>query len=330
MTGARAAGYHLIPLPTGLPVGDVNAWLVEGTPLTLVDCGLDRASALGALEHGLAELGHGLADVGLLVVTHPHPDHFGLAAELVRRTGMQVACLDVGAGVLRDWDRWAAGNDKAVHAGLIRHGVEPAAAAALRDAGHTGRFWAQPVEVDRVLRAGEPLVLSGRVLDVLHLPGHSEGDTVLHDRAAGVLVAGDHLLSGISSNALASTPFAGTWDGRRRTPLLDYRASLRRTRELEADIVLGGHGPPVTGHAALIDERLAAQDERAARLLALLDGGAGGGVSAHELARRMWGPLAERQVFATLSEVLGHLDLLLTDGAIVEDRSAHVITFAAT
>ena len=39
--------------------------------------------------------------------------------------------------------------------------------------------------------------------------------------------------------------------------------SLRETREMDLDVVLAGHGEPVTDHVALIDERFAAA--RAAR-----------------------------------------------------------------
>ncbi|WP_354700094.1 hypothetical protein DSM112329_00357 [Paraconexibacter sp. AEG42_29] len=322
-----APGIHLLPVPTGLPVGDVNVYLIDGERPTLVDCGPRGAAPLAALQAALDAHGVRLADLGLLVVTHPHPDHFGLAAEFVRQSGVAVACLDAGAAVLEDWDAWTLLNDDAVHHGLLRHGVPRELAQSLRADGHSGRAYAESVPVARTLRAGELLTLGDRTFEVLHLPGHSPADTALLDRTAGVLLAGDHLLAAISSNAIVARPFGDVWDGRRPAALLDYRRSLRRTRALEVDLVLGGHGPPVTGHRALIDARLAAHDARADRLLALAGAEP---VTAHELAVRLWGQVAVAQAFATLSEVLGHLDLLIERGRLVEDRTAAVIRFRAT
>src|SRR5438093_2891631 len=80
---------HLIELPLG-PRRTVNAVLVEGDPLTLVDTGVNSPESLAALESALAARGRRIADLEQIVVTHAHPDHFGAAAELVRRSGARV------------------------------------------------------------------------------------------------------------------------------------------------------------------------------------------------------------------------------------------------
>jgi hypothetical protein len=90
---------------------------------------------------------------------------------------------------------------------------------------------------------------------------------------------------------------------------------MRVTRELDVELVLGGHGGPITDHRALIDERLAEQEARAEQLLLLLERRP---ASAHELATELWHDVALTQTYLTLSEVLGHLDLLLEDGRAVE------------
>jgi glyoxylase-like metal-dependent hydrolase (beta-lactamase superfamily II) len=159
---------------------------------------------------------------------------------------------------------------------------------------------------------------------VLYRPGHSPSDTVLVDEHRRLAISGDHLLSGVSSNAVISRPLTPGWDGRRPRTLIEYRASLRATAELDLDMLLGGHRGPVTDHRALIGERLAAQDRRAAGLLDKL---AHGPMTAHELATATWGEVALTQAFLTLSEVLGHLDLLIDDSAVTEDRTADVIRF---
>src|SRR3954469_20238316 len=75
-------------------VGAVNAWLLRGTPLTLVDTGPRDDAALSALEAGLREQGVGIEDLELVLLTHHHVDHIGLAAEIRRRSGAAIAALD--------------------------------------------------------------------------------------------------------------------------------------------------------------------------------------------------------------------------------------------
>lgn len=50
----------------------------------LVDCGWDMPDALEALREGLDERGIKLEDIRRLILTHNHPDHYGLAGRLVQ------------------------------------------------------------------------------------------------------------------------------------------------------------------------------------------------------------------------------------------------------
>jgi glyoxylase-like metal-dependent hydrolase (beta-lactamase superfamily II) len=147
---------------------------------------------------------------------------------------------------------------------------------------------------------------------------------VFLDERRRILIGGDHLLAHISSNALASRPLGDGADFSH--PLLTYMDSMRATRELAAELVLPGHGDPITDHRALIDERLRMHERRARKLLRLLSGGP---LSAYELALEMWGNVAVTQAFLTISEVLGHMDLLVRDGLAGEIEDDRVIRFQA-
>jgi glyoxylase-like metal-dependent hydrolase (beta-lactamase superfamily II) len=117
---------------------------------------------------------------------------------------------------------------------------------------------------------------------------------------------------------------SGVGVGERPHALELYNASLRATRGLDAALVLGGHGPPVTDHVSLIDERLRMTDRRARKIAGLL---ASGPQSAYELATSMWATVAVTQAFLTLSEVLGHLDLLVTAGEAIEEDDGELVRF---
>jgi glyoxylase-like metal-dependent hydrolase (beta-lactamase superfamily II) len=81
-----------IPLPLA-HVGSVNSWLLRGEPLALVDAGPGDEAALAALEDGLRREGLRVEDIELVLATHRHIDHIGLAATIQRRSAAVVAAL---------------------------------------------------------------------------------------------------------------------------------------------------------------------------------------------------------------------------------------------
>jgi glyoxylase-like metal-dependent hydrolase (beta-lactamase superfamily II) len=326
---AADAGVHRLAIPTPFAVGRVNAYLIEDEPLTLIDSGPNSAKALDELEQALAARGHAIEDLQLLVVTHQHIDHFGLAAILARRSGAPVAALAGLDRHLRDFRTEADLDDRFAARIMLRHGVPTDVVTALRAVSASFRAWGCTVAVDRVLAPGETLQLRDRALRVLHRPGHSPSDTVFHDEERRMLLAGDHLLARISSNPLIARPLEveGDYDGPRPQALITYLESMRATRAMDLDLVLGGHGAAILDHAAVIDERLRLHARRAEKIHGLM---AHGPRTAYEMAYEMWGNVAVTQAYLTISEVLGHLDLLLAEGRIAEEIKDGIARFAPT
>jgi hypothetical protein len=95
---------------------------------------------------------------------------------------------------------------------------------------------------------------------------------------------------------------------------------------MEVARVYPGHGEEFGDHAALIDERFELHERRAAKILGLIEERPR---SAHDIAQAIWGNVAVTQAFLTLSEVLGHVDLLLERGAVAEVEVGGVVRFAA-
>jgi glyoxylase-like metal-dependent hydrolase (beta-lactamase superfamily II) len=321
---AREAGIHRLRIPTPFAVGRVNCYLIDDQPLTLVDTGPNSGKSLDELARQLSALGHSLEGIELVVLTHQHIDHLGLVEIIAARSGAEVAAIDVVVPFVENYgidieldDRFAAGL-------MLRHGIPEDVVIALRSVARSFRAWGARAKVTRPLHDGEQLRLRDRVLEVQHRPGHSPSDTLLWDAERRILIAADHLLPHISSNALVARPLDGT-DQRPRA-LIDYIASLQRTRELPAEIVLPGHGDPITDHRALIDERFALHRRRAEKILDLI---ADRPMSAYEIAQELWGNVAVTQAFLTLSEVLGHIDLLAADGRVREIPDGELIRFEA-
>jgi glyoxylase-like metal-dependent hydrolase (beta-lactamase superfamily II) len=321
---AAEAGIHRLAVPTPFRVGRINAYLIEDSPLTLIDSGPNSAKALDELEQALAARGHAVEDIELLVVSHQHIDHFGLASILARRSGAEVAALDALAPYLSRYGEQADADDSFAEGIMLRHGIPPEVVTALRAVSAGFRAWGSAVEVTRPLADGSELRLRDRTLKVLHRPGHSPSDTVFYDESRSILLAADHLIKHISSNPLLARPLGAEPDytGPRPQALVTYIASLAQTRAMELSLVLPGHGAPIVDHVALIDERMRLHRRRAEKIRRLVEGQPR---TAHEIAHELWGNVAVTQAYLTLSEVLGHVDLLLAEGSVVERENDGVV-----
>lgn len=323
---AQRAGIHRIALPTPFLVGRVNCYLIEDEPLTLIDTGPNSGKSLDDLERALAGHGRRIEDLELIVLTHQHMDHLGLLEILARRSGAEVASFHLLGPYLADFSRSAAADDEFAQTVMRRHGVPADLATVLGALAAAFRAFGSSGHVTRELRDGDELEFRNRTLKVYHRPGHSPSDTIFSDEDRGMLIAGDHLLANISSNPLISRPLSGGGDQPRPRALLQYIDSMRMTRELPARLVLSGHGDPILEHAELIDERLRMHRRRADRIAHILDAQP---LTAYEIALRMWGNVAVTQAYLTLSEVLGHLDLLVESGQVAERNRDGIAVFEA-
>ena len=302
-------------IPVPLPhIGSVNTWLLSGKPLTLLDTGPHDDAAMTALEAGLAERGVRVEDIELVLATHHHLDHTGLAAAIADRSGATVAVLDRAADYgARYEERMAA--DRRFSLALMRHHGVPEQALA-----DTEHFWdyirraSAPYDADVRLHDGETIRAGGRDLRVVARPGHSTTDTVFVDERVGEAFVGDHLLAGISSNTEV-VPVTEP-DGTRPRARVEYLASLRRTADMPLRRLLTGHGEDVTDHAGLIQSRFADHRRRCERIAAVLQAGP---ATAYEIAGHLWSArTVHEQTVLVVWEVLGHLDLLLDAGRVTE------------
>jgi glyoxylase-like metal-dependent hydrolase (beta-lactamase superfamily II) len=320
---AAAAGIHRLAIPTPFAVGRVNVYLIEDEPLTLVDAGPNSGTSLDELERGIAGLGHALEDIGLVIVTHQHIDHLGLVTLVAERSDATVAAIDVAVPYLANFSDEAQADDDFARDVMLRNGIAEDVVSALQSVSQAFRAWGARVEVTRPLRDDGSLELRDRTLHVHHRPGHSPTDTVFHDRERRILIAADHLLGHISSNPLITRPRDGST---RPQALVQYLDSLAATRAMDVDLVLPGHGDPITDHRALIDQRFQLHRRRADKIHRLLRERPR---SAYEIAQALWGNIAVTQAYLTLSEVLGHLDLLLNDGRVREEERDGVAVFVS-
>ena len=274
-----------------------------------MDAGPNSGTSFDELSRGLEGLGHALEDIELVILTHQHIDHLGLVSLVAAHSGAEVAAIDAAIPFVESFSTEAQADDDFARDIMLRHGIPEDVVAALQSVSRAFRAWGSRVEVTRPLRDGDAIELRDRTLHVHHRPGHSPSDTIFHDRERRILIAADHLLGHISSNPLLTRPRDGSTE--RPQALVQYLDSLAATREMDVELVLPGHGDPVTEHRELIDERFKLHRRRADKIHRLLEQRPR---SAYEIATDLWGNIAVTQAYLTLSEVLGHLDLLTNAG----------------
>ena len=322
---AALAGVHCLPVPTPFAVGRINCYLIEDEPLTLIDTGPNSGKSLDELVRMMGERGHSIDDLELIVITHQHIDHLGLVEILVEHSGAEVAAIGAASDRLAAFDEDAELEDQFAVEVMLRNGIPEDVTVALQGVSRSFRDWGSHVIVTKPLADGEELVLGNRRMRTLRRPGHSPSDTVFWDEERKILFAGDHLLSNVSSNPLISRPLDGS--KARTQSLVTYIESMKKTREMPAEIVFGGHGEPITDHVALIDARLASHERRKEKIHGLIEERSRSG---YEIAQAIWGNVAVTQAFLTLSEVIGHTDILVNEGRVREADDGSVIRYETT
>jgi glyoxylase-like metal-dependent hydrolase (beta-lactamase superfamily II) len=237
---------HLIELPLG-PTRTVNAVLIDGDPLTLVDTGLKTPESLAALERGFAEHGLKLSDLEQIVITHPHNDHFGAAAELARRSGARV--IGDGAAVTAAFPESFRPNTEMRVSYFEEAGAPDEVASFWRQRRSNLSDNTEAVEMATGLADGDTVRMGGADWQVVSTPGHAETSISLYQPDARLLIAGDILIGNAGASVtLHAMPRPGRW-------LLQIFDSLDRLGALDAERAFPGHGPVIEDAGRVIPVR---------------------------------------------------------------------------
>ena len=236
-----------LPLPwPGVPHG--NAWaLASGEGIVLFDTGIGGKGRLRQLDLALAQAGFTLDDVQLVVCTHSHTDHYGLAAPICEEAGCELWMHPAWEHVRLLADDPAAALEQRLEVAR-QSGVPVAALERYREARsdtveETG---IDAIKVpDRELLPGVEVVTDHGAWQVHETPGHAPSHVVLHQPERKLLISGDHLLGRV----VLFFDHGHTPD-----PIGEYLGSLDRVEPLDVDLVLPGHGRPFRDPDAKIAE----------------------------------------------------------------------------
>jgi len=223
-----------LPWP-GVPHGNVWAVAADGG-IVLFDTGIGGKGRIRQFELALSQVGFGLEDVRLLVCTHSHTDHYGLAAPIVEGAGCELWMHPAWEHVRLLAD------DPAAH---LEHRIEVARQSGVPE--DTLRRYREArgddddngidaiVEPDRHLLPGVEVETDLGTWQVHETPGHAPSHVVLHQPERRLMVSGDHLLG----RTVLFFDHGHTLD-----PVGEFLRSLDEVEPLDVGLCLPGHGRP--------------------------------------------------------------------------------------
>lgn len=235
-----------LPLPwPGVPHGNVWAVAADGG-IVLFDTGIGGKGRLRALDLALGQAGFGFEDVSLLVCTHSHTDHYGLAAPITERAGCELWMHPRWEHVRQMVDDPEAALEARIEAAR-QSGVPPKALGRYREARKgTDEDMIDGIrEPDRDLVPGVEVETDHGTWQVYETPGHAPSHVVLHQPESKLMISGDHLLG----RTVLFFDYGHSPD-----PVGEFVSSLAEVEPLEVDLCLPGHGRPFRDVDAKIAE----------------------------------------------------------------------------
>ncbi|MEV5412513.1 MBL fold metallo-hydrolase [Thermopolyspora sp. NPDC052614] len=304
-------GLWSIPVP--IPINPLRYVLVYALELpdgvAIIDAGWNTDEAYAALGDGLRQAGYAITDVRAVLVTHIHPDHYGLAGRVREDSGAWIGLHPADAALLRDRydDDYIDDLVRREKEQLQRCGVPQDAATELANASMMIRKFVSSARPDVLIEDGDRPDLPGWDLRAIWTPGHSPGHLCFVSESRRVLMSGDHVLAKI-------TPMVAVHPQSTANPLADYLDALAAVRKIGVDVgveeVLPAHEYRFLELADRIDYVMSHHEERLAEIESVV--AADDGAACWEIATRLtWSrPWESIQPFmrrAANNETLAHL-----------------------
>jgi len=314
-------GVHQIKSPCpGDASWYTNVYVIEGSDgHIMVDCGWDSQESLWALQEGIKAANLKLRDITKVVITHIHPDHYGLSSKIKQICGAQVAIHRIDAGFIPPRYKDFANLIKKTEELLRQNGVPDNELPQLKEASLWMNKYVTPDAPEVMLEDGDTISNDSFEFEVLWTPGHSPGHICLYEQERRFILTGDHVLYDTNPH-IGLNPQSGD------NPLGNYITSLKKLERLKVHFILPGHGPMFNALGLRIEGILQHHEERKRAIMQALRDGL---KTAYEVAQQIpWMVDEGRSSFQDLAvwdrrmavtETLAHLRLLME-----EDRVGNV------
>jgi len=310
-------GIHWIKSPIALEestLGHVNIYLFRGDKgYLLVDAGWNTDVSFATLHNYLVKNGLTFEDISQILVTHVHPDHYGMAGRIKQLSGATISMHHIEKDFIKS--RYVS-MEELLHQTdrlLISNGVPESEMVAMRDATVGLENYIVPAPPDTLLRDGNTITTGEFTFRVIWTPGHSSGHICLYEQQKKVLVSGDHILRKI-------TPNIGVHPQSIENPLGRYLKSLEELKQLDIELALPGHDRPFTRVVPRIDEIIRHHGYRNQQILDAIELVPR---TAYQIARKItwsdnsaWHDLPPFHQRMAIFETLAHLEMMAAEGRV--------------
>jgi glyoxylase-like metal-dependent hydrolase (beta-lactamase superfamily II) len=307
-------GIRWVQLPITLEQSDleyVNVYLVAGDKgYLLVDSGWNTDESFATLHNALVKNGIAFNNIKQILVTHVHPDHYGMAGRIRELSGATLMMHHIEKEFIVPryvkMESLLAQTDRL----LVTNGVPEAETVNLRDATLGLENYIIPAQPDRTLHDGETINIGTFTFRVIWTPGHSSGHICLYEPEKKVLLSGDHILPQITPNVSVHPQSI-------ENPLGRYLQSLKEISKLDVTLTLPGHYKPFTNLKERINEIMLHHGIRNQEILEAIGETR---KTAYQIAREItwgnnggWEDLPPFHKRMAVFETLAHLEMLAAD-----------------
>jgi len=262
-----ATGIHKLNVSmANSPLANLNCYLIEGkTGWTMIDTGFFIPESFDSLKAGLDDLGITFTDIANILVTHIHPDHFGLAGRIKHLSPNTLLLMHhFEAGLIES--RYVKFSDLQAKIGVMleRHGVPSFDASIFKSASMPTLEFVQITFPDRTFFGGEVFSTGIYDLEIIWTPGHTIGHICIYEPKNRLLFSGDHILPIITPNISYHVESGDN-------PLGDYLCALHKIQNLPVATVLPAHEHIFTDLRGRIDEITQHHATRKTEILKILE-----------------------------------------------------------
>ncbi len=284
----------------------------DGSDNLLIDTGWPSNEGFLELQSSLSEIDISLKEIRTMVISHLHPDHFGLAEQIkdIAPTSKLVMHRADASLILDNYDEYK-GFVNELHEWLSKHGTPDEELEAMLDASTEMLHFFRPPKPTTIVTGGERIKVGSKWnFEVIPTPGHTIGTICLYETRSKAFFSGDHVLPTITPNVSLGPFYQGD-------PLGDYLESLNLVSKLDTRVVLPSHEFVFSNLERRVDEIKAHHNERLEDAISVLKKvGQNQLMSGYEIASKLkwysgtWQMLGPWERRAALMESLAHLEYL--------------------
>jgi glyoxylase-like metal-dependent hydrolase (beta-lactamase superfamily II) len=315
-----------VPIPDN-PLEFLNAYLIKTSEGSLlIDTGWNTDEAFESLTNQLESIGVAWHDVRYIVITHVHPDHFGLVGRLIKHTKAKIVMHELENAMVHQ--RFLELDELVEEMGywLRLNGVPETTRPILQRSSLSQLGYVAVAKPDIIVQGGEHIQLADFDFEIIWTPGHAMGHICLYEPNRRILFSGDHVLAEITPNVSMHVQSISN-------PLADYLSTLSSVSKLPVEIVLPAHGEVLSNLKERVAEIKQHHKDRNQEIIKALSHGA---KNAYEVSSMLtwstggtaWADLPDHTKRAAVTETISHLELLFAQGIIEKSSQKGIVIYS--